>query len=154
MEGRDGRGHMDKTWVTVALAGYSGEGSIDSLLAAGCSWKRAGMSHATQEKLILVPRPSLESSGSQLCPVPEGLPSCLGGRRLQSPACPTLITQQPLPNLGTSLRISNCAGGKCRARPIKVFPRIHRRKKEKPVPVGTRPWKGTLSDPLAGRVAL
>lgn len=39
----------------------------------------------------------------------------------------------------------NRAGGKCRGRRIKVFPRINRRKKEKHVPVGTRPWSGALS---------
>lgn len=64
-----------------------------------------------------------------------------GGCKVQ-PAQP-LITHQPLPNLGTSLRISNCAGGKRRAGPIKVFPRINRRKKEKNLcQLGLAPGRG------------
>lgn len=43
-------------------------------LAAGWSWKRGGIPHASWEKLILLPTTSLESAGTQLCPVPEGLP--------------------------------------------------------------------------------
>lgn len=128
------------------------EAMILYCLAAGWSWKRAGMSHATCEKLILVPKPSLESAGTQLCPVPEGLPRCLGGSRLQSPACPTLAAHQPH-SFPTLALLSGCAGKKCRARRIKVFPQINRRKKENPVPVGTRPWSRTLSHPLAARVA-
>lgn len=95
---------------------------------------------AVRDSNLLVPRAPPERPGSSLSAGLALLPPGLQSSALTHPPSSAGAFQ-----LGRFSQDINGAGGKCRGRRIKVFPRINRRKKEERVPVGTRPWSGALS---------